>query len=48
MTDIPSFRYNLLWGERTVRPVANVTRCDPMEFLALAPKGARQDNGAGL
>jgi len=38
MTDIPSFRYNLLWGERTVCSVANVTRRDAMEFLALAPK----------
>ncbi len=38
MTDIPSFRYNLLWGERMVRSVANVTRRDALEFLALAPK----------
>jgi alcohol dehydrogenase, propanol-preferring len=37
MSDIPSFRYELLWGERTVRSVANLTRRDGIEFLALAP-----------
>ncbi len=37
MTDIPSFPYSLLWGERTVRSVANLTRRDGEEFLALAP-----------
>ncbi len=37
MTDIPSFRYELLWGERIVRSVANLTRTDGEEFLALAP-----------
>jgi propanol-preferring alcohol dehydrogenase len=37
MTDIPSFPYELLWGERAVRSVANLTRCDGEEFLALAP-----------
>ena len=36
MSDIPSFRYRLLWEERTVRSVANLTRCDAEEFLALA------------
>jgi propanol-preferring alcohol dehydrogenase len=38
MSDIPSFPYHLLWGERTVRSVANLTRRDGEEFLALAPK----------
>jgi len=38
MSDIPSFPYRLLWGERTVRSVANLTRKDGEEFLALAPK----------
>ena len=38
MTDIPSFPYDILWGERTVRSVANLTRQDGDEFLALAPK----------
>jgi len=38
MTDIPSFPYELLWGERQVRSVANLTRADGEEFLALAPK----------
>jgi propanol-preferring alcohol dehydrogenase len=38
MSDIPSFRYELLWGERTLRSVANLTRADGEEFLALAPK----------
>jgi alcohol dehydrogenase, propanol-preferring len=37
MSDIPSFPYELLWGERVVRSVANLTRADGMEFLALAP-----------
>jgi propanol-preferring alcohol dehydrogenase len=36
MSDIPSFSYDLLWGERTVRSVANLTRRDGTEFLALA------------
>jgi propanol-preferring alcohol dehydrogenase len=38
MSDIPTFPYHLLWGERTVRSVANLTRRDGEEFLALAPK----------
>ncbi|HYY64258.1 MAG TPA: zinc-dependent alcohol dehydrogenase family protein [Gaiellaceae bacterium] len=37
MTDIPSFPYELLWGERILRSVANLTRRDGAEFLALAP-----------
>jgi len=37
MSDIPSFPYELLWGERVVRSVANLTRRDGEEFLALAP-----------
>jgi propanol-preferring alcohol dehydrogenase len=38
MSDIPSFPYGLLWGERVLRSVANLTRRDAGEFLALAPK----------
>jgi propanol-preferring alcohol dehydrogenase len=38
MSDIPSFPYELLWGERMVRSVANLTRRDGEEFLAIAPK----------
>ncbi|HEY6886533.1 MAG TPA: zinc-dependent alcohol dehydrogenase family protein [Solirubrobacter sp.] len=38
MSDIPSFPYELLWHERTVRSVANLTRDDGHEFLALAPR----------
>ncbi|HUO57379.1 MAG TPA: zinc-dependent alcohol dehydrogenase family protein [bacterium] len=38
MSDIPSFPYSLLWGERTVRSVANLTRKDGEEFLKLAPQ----------
>jgi propanol-preferring alcohol dehydrogenase len=38
MTDIPSFRYELLWRERKLVSVANLTRRDGEEFLALAPK----------
>jgi propanol-preferring alcohol dehydrogenase len=37
MSDIPSFPYSLLWGERTVCSVANLARRDGEEFLALAP-----------
>jgi propanol-preferring alcohol dehydrogenase len=38
MSDIPSFPYSLLWGERMVCSVANLTRQDGEEFLALAPQ----------
>jgi propanol-preferring alcohol dehydrogenase len=38
MSDIPSFPYELLWSERAVRSVANLTRSDGEEFLALAPR----------
>jgi propanol-preferring alcohol dehydrogenase len=38
MTDIPSFPYHLLWEERVIRSVANLTRQDGQEFLALAPQ----------
>jgi alcohol dehydrogenase, propanol-preferring len=37
MSDIPSFPYEVLWGERILRSVANLTRRDGEEFLALAP-----------
>jgi propanol-preferring alcohol dehydrogenase len=37
MSDLPAFPYELLWGERVVRSVANLTRADGEEFLALAP-----------
>ena len=36
MSDIPSFPYEMLWGERSVRSVANLTRRDGEEFLLLA------------
>ena len=38
MSAIPSFPYRILWGERVLRSVANLTRADAEEFLALAPK----------
>ncbi len=38
MSDIPSFPYDLLWGERSLGSVANLTRRDGEEFLALAPR----------
>ena len=38
MSDIPSFPYELLWGERLVRSVANLTRQDAEVFMALAPR----------
>src|SRR5579871_97384 len=40
MSDIPAFPYRLLWEERTLRSVANLTRRDAEEFLALAPQAA--------
>jgi alcohol dehydrogenase, propanol-preferring len=38
MSDIPSFPYEILWGERVVRSVANLTRQDGVEFLLIAPQ----------
>ena len=38
MSDIPSFPYEDLWHERTIRSIANLTRRDGEEFIALAPK----------
>ena len=40
MSDIPQFPYNLLWGERQVLSVANLTRQDALEFLEIAPRAA--------
>ncbi|WP_306534145.1 zinc-dependent alcohol dehydrogenase family protein [Geobacter sp.] len=38
MSDIPPFPYDILWGERSIKSVANLTRRDGEEFLALAPR----------
>ena len=38
MSDIPSFPYEILWGERSVRSVANLTRADGEEFMRIAPQ----------
>ncbi|HEX9079788.1 MAG TPA: hypothetical protein VF795_09380, partial [Desulfuromonadaceae bacterium] len=38
MSDIPSFPYDILWGERSIVSVANLTRRDGEEFLFLAPR----------
>ncbi len=38
MSDIPAFPYDLLWGERVVRSVANLTRQDGVEFFQIAPE----------
>jgi propanol-preferring alcohol dehydrogenase len=38
MSEIPAFPYEILWGERVLRSVANLTREDAEEFLSLAPK----------
>ena len=48
MSDIPSFPYEILWGERVVRSVANLTRQDGREFLALAPTVPVRANRTGL
>ncbi|HTT80973.1 MAG TPA: zinc-dependent alcohol dehydrogenase family protein [Stellaceae bacterium] len=42
MSDIPAFPYSLLWEERVLRSVANLTRRDAAEFLALAPEAGVQ------
>jgi propanol-preferring alcohol dehydrogenase len=38
MSDVPAFPYELLWRERSVRSVANLTRADGEEFLQIAPE----------
>jgi propanol-preferring alcohol dehydrogenase len=38
MSDIPAFPYDILWGERSIVSVANLTRRDGEEFLKLAPQ----------
>jgi propanol-preferring alcohol dehydrogenase len=38
MSDIPSFPYSILWGERSIHSVANLTRADARSFLSLAPQ----------
>lgn len=38
MSDLPSMPYDLLWGERSIRSVANLTRRDAEEFFAIAPR----------
>jgi len=38
MSDIPSFPYDILWGERSIKSVANLTRRDGEEFLRIAPQ----------
>ena len=47
MSDIPAFPYRLLWEERVVRSVANLTRRDGEEFLALAPRVPVRTRGGG-
>ena len=48
MTDIPAFPYELLYGERKVLSVANLTRDDGHEFLKLAPKIKRKGNAVEI
>jgi propanol-preferring alcohol dehydrogenase len=38
MSDVPRFRYQILWGERQLVSVANLTRKDGIDFLRLAPE----------
>ena len=45
MSDVPAFPYALLWGERVVRSVANLTRRDGEEFLALAARAGIRGHG---
>ena len=48
MSDIPSFPYRLLWEERSIRSVANLTRDDATGFLALAADHAHPDACAAV
>ena len=48
MSEIPAFSYDLLWGERSLRSVANLTRQDGEEFMQLAPEGAGSHRGPGV
>ena len=48
MSDIPSFPYSILWGERVVRSVANLTRRDAEDFLRARAAGAGADRGPHL
>ncbi len=48
MSDVPAFPYSILWGERSIRSIANLTRRDGEEFLALAPKAGVQYRGGDV
>jgi propanol-preferring alcohol dehydrogenase len=48
MSDIPSFPYELLWGERQIRSVANLTRSDGEEFFSIAPRVPVKTHVVGL
>ena len=48
MSDIPAFPYEILWHERTLRSVANLTRRDGEEFIPLARERAGRDRDPGL
>ncbi len=48
MSDIPSFPYSILWEERTVTSVANLTRRDGAEFMALAAESAGAHGSTGV
>ena len=48
MSPIPSFDYDLLWGERVLRSVANLTRRDGEEFLELAAEVLGSRHGRGV
>ena len=48
MSDIPAFPYDILWGEREVVSVANLTRRDGEEFLRIAPAGAGANGSRAL
>ena len=48
MSDIPSFPYDILWREKRLVSVANLTRKDAEEFLALAPQRANQSDHGTL
>ena len=48
MSDIPSFPYSMLWEERELISVANLTRQDGEEFFAIVPQGRHRDADRSL
>jgi len=48
MSDIPAFPYEILWGERSIRSVANLTRADGREFMDIVAKASVKTHTAAF